>query len=121
MNGLLLVLLCSGLTFLATIFGSSIVYFCKNINLKFEKTCLGFASGIMIAASFFSLILPAIDENKMFSIFGIILGCILIYILKIINLKIKKENNSLFFLALCKQLSSILPKNYLTVLPYPHR
>lgn len=99
MNGLLLVLLCSGLTFLATILGASVVYFCKNINLKFEKACLGFASGIMIAASFFSLILPAIDENKMFSIWGIIFGCILIYILKIINFKIKKENNSLFFLA----------------------
>ena len=99
MDSLLLVLLCSGLTFLATVLGSSFVYFCKNINLKFEKSCLGFASGIMIAASFFSLILPAIEDDKVFSILGIILGCLLIYILKIINLKIKKENKSLFFLA----------------------
>ena len=99
LNELMLVLLCSGLTFLATVLGSSIVYFCKNVNLKFEKACLGLASGIMIAASFFSLIFPAIEANKIFSIVGMILGFLLIYVLKIINLKIKKENKSLFFLA----------------------
>lgn len=48
--------------FLGTIFGSGMVFFMKDkMNLKLEKVLLGFASGVMIAASVWSLIIPSID------------------------------------------------------------
>ena len=48
--------------FLGTTLGSAMVFFMKNkINNKIEKFLLGFASGVMIAASIWSLIMPSID------------------------------------------------------------
>ena len=48
--------------FLGTTLGSAMVFFMKNkINLKVEKVLLGFASGVMIAASVWSLLIPSID------------------------------------------------------------
>ena len=56
--------------FIATIFtysittlGSAIVLLVKKINKNFLDAMLGFSAGIMIAASFFSLILPAIKMS----------------------------------------------------------
>lgn len=48
-------------TWLATAAGAGLVFFFKEINLKLLNTMLGFAAGIMIAASFWSLLAPAID------------------------------------------------------------
>ena len=48
--------------FLGTTLGSAMVIFMKNkINPKVEKLLLGFASGVMIAASIWSLIIPSLD------------------------------------------------------------
>ena len=48
--------------FFGTVLGSSMVFLMKNkINNKIQKLLLGFASGVMIAASVWSLIIPAID------------------------------------------------------------
>lgn len=48
--------------FIGTTMGSGMVFFMKNkINNKVEKLLLGFASGVMIAASVWSLIIPSID------------------------------------------------------------
>lgn len=48
--------------FLGTMLGAAMVFFMKNkINNKVEKLLLGFASGVMIAASIWSLINPSID------------------------------------------------------------
>lgn len=48
--------------FLGTTLGSAMVFFMKNkMNRKFEKLLLGFASGVMLAASIWSLMIPAID------------------------------------------------------------
>ena len=48
--------------FLGTTLGSAMVFFMKNkLNKKIEKVLLGFASGVMIAASIWSLLIPAID------------------------------------------------------------
>ena len=56
---LLIVLL---IPFLGTILGSSMVFLMKNkMNKKTEKILLGFAAGVMIAASIWSLIIPAIN------------------------------------------------------------
>ena len=52
--------------FLGTTLGSSCVFFMKNkMNKKVEKILLGFASGVMIAASVWSLLIPSIEiANK---------------------------------------------------------
>lgn len=51
--------------FLGTALGASMVFLMKNkINLKIEKLLLGFASGVMIAASVWSLIIPSINMAK---------------------------------------------------------
>ena len=48
--------------FLGTALGSAMVFFMKNkINNKLEKVLLGFASGVMIAASVWSLLIPSIE------------------------------------------------------------
>ena len=48
--------------FLGTTLGSSMVFLMKNkINKKLEKLLLGFASGVMIAASIWSLLIPSIE------------------------------------------------------------
>lgn len=48
--------------FLGTLLGSAMVFLMKNeMNKKVEKILLGFASGVMIAASVWSLIIPSIE------------------------------------------------------------
>lgn len=48
--------------FLGTTLGSAMVFLMKNkLNKKVEKILLGFASGVMIAASVWSLLIPSID------------------------------------------------------------
>lgn len=48
--------------FFGTMLGSAMVFFMKNkMNLKVQKLLLGFASGVMIAASIWSLLIPSID------------------------------------------------------------
>lgn len=53
--------------FIGTSLGSSLVFFMKkNMNEKVQKMIVGFAAGVMIAASVWSLILPAVEmaENQ---------------------------------------------------------
>ncbi len=58
-------------TFLATLFtwgvtalGAAMVFFFKEINKKILDAMLGFAAGVMIAASFWSLLSPAIELSE---------------------------------------------------------
>ena len=51
--------------FLGTTLGAAMVFLMKKeINKKIEKLLLGFAAGVMIAASVWSLIIPSIDMAK---------------------------------------------------------
>lgn len=51
--------------FLGTTLGAAMVFLMKNkINNKIEKLLLGFASGVMIAASILSLLIPAIEMSE---------------------------------------------------------
>ncbi len=53
--------------FIGTSLGSSFVFFMnKNMNRNLHKTTIGFAAGVMIAASIWSLILPSVEmaENQ---------------------------------------------------------
>ena len=47
--------------FLGTTFGSAMVFFMRGMHKEIERLLLGFASGVMIAASVWSLLIPAID------------------------------------------------------------
>lgn len=50
--------------FLGTVLGSSLVFFMrKEMNKKLEKILNGFAAGVMLAASIWSLILPSINMS----------------------------------------------------------
>ena len=62
MSTTLLTILGFSIIFIATTAGSSVVWFFKNdISEKVNTVFLGFASGIMIAASIWSLIIPSIE------------------------------------------------------------
>ncbi len=51
--------------FLGTTLGSSMVFLMKNrLNKKIEKILLGFAAGVMVAASIWSLLIPSIDMAR---------------------------------------------------------
>ena len=51
--------------FLGTALGASMVFLMKNkMNKSLEKLLLGFASGVMIAASIWSLLIPAIEMSE---------------------------------------------------------
>ena len=58
----LLALVLSIFNWLMTFLGSSLVYFVKSKSQKLVSIALGLAAGIMIAATFFSLLLPAIQQ-----------------------------------------------------------
>lgn len=47
--------------FAGTTLGSAMVFFMRGMHKEIEKLLLGFASGVMIAASVWSLLIPAID------------------------------------------------------------
>ena len=57
--------------FIGTTLGSGMVFFMKNkINKKLEKVLLGFAAGVMIAASVWSLLIPSIDMAEAQNVTG---------------------------------------------------
>jgi len=62
-NPVLLALYATLFTWFMTAAGASMVFFFKSINKKVLNSMLGFAAGIMIAASFWSLLKPAIDMS----------------------------------------------------------
>ena len=59
-NPVLLALIATLFTWGLTALGASMVFFFKSINKKVLNSMLGFAAGVMIAASFWSLLNPAI-------------------------------------------------------------
>lgn len=75
--------------FIGTALGAGMVFLMKNtINKKVEKLLLGFASGVMIAASVWSLLIPSIDMAKVQNIIewlpatiGFLLGILFLLLL----------------------------------------
>ncbi len=54
-----------GIPFLGTVLGAATVFLMKKeMNVRLEKLLLGFASGVMIAASVWSLLIPAIEMSE---------------------------------------------------------
>ncbi len=87
--------------FVGTSLGSSLVFFMKkNINEKFQKMIVGFAAGVMIAASVWSLILPSVEmaENQGIMAWipasiGVAAGVIFLIAINKIAEKCEKEGN----------------------------
>lgn len=80
------VLIATGFTWGLTAFGASFVFFFNNINRKILDGMLGLAAGIMIAASFWSLLAPAIemaeengDQAWLVATVGFLLGAGFLY------------------------------------------
>lgn len=63
LNPVLLALYATLFTWGVTALGAALVFFFKSINQMILNSMLGFASGVMIAASFWSLLNPAIDMS----------------------------------------------------------
>lgn len=87
--------------FIGTSFGSSFVFFMKkSMSEKFQKIIVGFASGVMIAASVWSLILPAVEmaENQgviswIPATVGLLLGVIFLLIINKIAERFENKPN----------------------------
>lgn len=104
MNSITFVLLCSFIIFFATTFGALFVYIFNSINSKSEKIMLGLASGIMLASSIWSLLIPALEASSFINvILGFIFGIYIIIELDKLVKKYSKKNikkNTMLFLAM---------------------
>jgi len=63
-NPILLALVATLFTWAVTALGAAMVFFFKTINKRVLNSMLGFAAGVMIAASFWSLLMPAIEMTE---------------------------------------------------------
>lgn len=100
-------LLAGCFTWTITALGASFVFFFKKVNKNVMDAMLGFAAGVMIAASFFSLLSPAISMAENLKInpwlmvsLGFLTGGVLLFIgdkvFSILSKKqMKKDNNKI--------------------------
>ena len=103
LNPIIQALIAGLFTYGITILGASVVLFMKKINKTFLDSSLSLSAGIMIAASFFSLILPSIDMSKELNLIpwlivsiGFISGGLFLYLgNKIYEKKLNKTDNSI--------------------------
>jgi zinc transporter, ZIP family len=63
-NPVVLALFATLFTWAVTALGASMVFFFKTLNQKLLNAMLGFAAGVMIAASYWSLLKPAIEISE---------------------------------------------------------
>ena len=87
-NPLLAALYATIFTWFVTALGASLVFFFKNASKAFLDGMLGFTGGVMVAASVWSLLVPAIDMTESEGIykiapavFGFLLGALFLFIL----------------------------------------
>ena len=102
LNPVLQALIATIFTWFVTLLGAALVFIFKSVNKNLMDGMLGFAAGIMIAASFFSLLSPAINmaENLnmivwLITFIGFMSGGLLLFIGdKIFEKVYTKDNNS---------------------------
>lgn len=105
LNVVLQAFIAATFTFLITSLGSALVFCFKKINKNISDIILGISAGIMLAASYFSLLGPALESAKVFSSkafltisFGFFLGGLLLFstdkiFTKLMKNRRKKEHN----------------------------
>ncbi len=101
LNPVLQALLATLMTYGFTMAGSALVFFFKKTNRNVMDTMLGLAGGVMIAASFFSLISPAIERAEelgqtpwLIVSVGFFLGGVLLFIADKISSKLLKNETT---------------------------
>ena len=63
--------------FAGTAIGSACVFFMKNgLKDRLQRALTGFASGVMVAASIWSLIIPAMEQTEGLGVFGFVPACV---------------------------------------------
>lgn len=99
-------LLATIFTYLMTALGAAIVFFFKNISKNIMDAMLGFAAGVMTAASFFSLLAPAIEHCESLNLnpwlmitIGFLSGGLLLFLSdKIFNKILSRKNKRILML-----------------------
>ncbi len=86
LSPVVLALLGTGFTFLATALGAATVYlFKREVRPSFQQVFLGFAAGVMVAASVWSLLIPAMEmagERNLLPVAGgFVLGALFLLLL----------------------------------------
>lgn len=79
LNPAIQALLATIFTWGITALGSLTVCFFKEVNRKVLNTILGFSAGVMIAASFWSLLSPAIELSEELRIHSVVTSSTWIY------------------------------------------
>ena len=74
-------------TWFITTLGSSLVFFFKKVSSFLLNLMMGLSAGIMLSASFWSLLNPAIEDAKSLGMnswlvvsLGFVIGCIFLYL-----------------------------------------
>lgn len=100
-NYVFLAFLACMFTFFITVLGAMVVFLFKKVNKTLLDAMLGFAAGVMISASFFSLISPALSMAENLNIngpiivtIGFVCGGLLLFIGDKIFPKIIKKNEN---------------------------
>lgn len=88
LDSITIALLAGIFTWGLTALGASLVFFFKDLSQKLTNVMLGFASGVMIAASFWSLLDPAIEQSEhlgkfkfMPALVGFLVGGLFLFVL----------------------------------------
>lgn len=113
---MLFVIICLLIPLLGTTLGSAMVFFLKKeINPKLQKLLLGFASGVMIAASIWSLLVPAIDsytdyKKWLIPSLGFLVGIIFLLLLDVLipHMHIDKQEEGIKNIKLSKRFKMML-------------
>ena len=107
LNPILQALLGGLFSFLFTLSGSSIIFLFRSVRKNMMNSMLALAAGIMLAASFFSLLNPAIEisnqiqQNILFVFLGFLVGGGFIFLCNIIFSKISFDNMNHFNIQKC--------------------
>ena len=117
LNPVLQALIATTFTWLITLLGASLVFFFKRINKNILDSMLSFSAGIMMSASYFSLISPALELSIKLNMcsyivisFGFILGGLFLFLGDFIYGKItinKNEKKRVILLILSITLHNI--------------
>ena len=102
LNPVILALIATLITWLFTLLGASVVVFFKKVNKNVMDSCLAFSAGVMLAATFWSLLSPALEMAENLNLtpwiivsVGVLLGGLLLFTGdKIFDKLTKKKTNS---------------------------
>ena len=118
LNPILQTLLATIFTWGVTAIGASIVFFFKKVNKNVMDAMLGFSAGVMIAASFFSLLSPAIEMSNNLKLcawivctVGVLFGGALLFVGDKAGSKLKKAQNLNIIIYDEAKLNELLEEN----------